>query len=239
MATVAPEILHDAIFSPSTVDHFLGSDKEKRLIAGETLLRVALIHHKESALARLNYDAMQRPFVAAIIGRVNYAHSGSTEIGWEYRDRIDFKRNRAVAYLNSPLPGMVELVGHAGKELSGEEDKALQPILPSSGSAEVARIYLLDKSFWSEDKIVKALTAELTKPLLGIRSTDQGEGRLLRMARGARLVGLGSAHIKDQYTMEVDLDVPGYPKTHQVLDYLVDIPGAAIMVGRRITFPPK
>lgn len=231
MARATPDILRDAIFPPLTVQDFRGPDKEKRLNAGETLLRVALIYHEDNVLTKLGYPERERPFVTAIIGAVNYSHSSSTERGWEYRNRQDIRRNRAVVYLNSPLPGVVGLVGHAGKELSAEEARALDSILPNSGSAEVARIYILDRAFWNKEKMVKALTAEMKKPTFGIHSTDQRGGELLRIARGMGLMGLGSAQIEDEYTMKVDLDIPGNPKTHQRLKYLTEIPGAAIMVG--------
>lgn len=222
----------------STITHFRGPNREDRLAAGQNLIGRVLLGHEDEVLRGFGYADEQRPYVAEILKAVGHSHEGGTEQdGWRYPVLPDPRRIKGFVELDSPLPGVVGAVAHIGKEPSRLENAALAPILAESGGSEVAWIYVVDSSFWNPNKLVKALTAGVKQPKLGIRSKDHKFGWLLQAPRAFGAMGLYSSRMEDSKTMAVDLDVPGRPRIDRRYQFFSEVPGIAIAVGRMVDNP--
>lgn len=236
MAVAAgPDRVGIADLSPSTVSSFRGSDRESRLTASQDIFRKGILVRTDGVFVRVNQVLGQLgitgdelPRISKTLQLVNGGHTTNDDThGWTYRSGLDMRRQQGSVDLNSPKPAVAEVIVYAGKE--DIESGALDRLRKFSGSDEVARFYILDKTSWNPSEMVKALTGQ--KPLLGTRSLDQKLGLALWVPRWIGLVGVHSSKMAGRYDMDVSANVPGSEKVDRHLRMVVDIEGVGIVVG--------
>ncbi len=230
----APDTIRDGGFPPSTVADFRGENLEKRLKASHDVFSHVLIGHEKELLKPLSHSDESIPYITDAIHTMRYGHI-SIEGGWQFRDPMDRRRNKAAVDLISPYPGVAEVTVHAGKELSAEESAHLQNELLEFGSDEIAKFWAFNSTLWNPDSFYKILTAGVKQPRFGIHPDHGIQGLALKIPRAVNLVGLYSSKLRWPDVMDTNLDIPGSTFPDPVTVRRVqEVAGIGIIAGQTI-----